>query len=125
MRLLQQAQLAHAGEGVEGFIDDKLLSITQALLQERLQDGGALPTHIGRHTWGEKRRIESQTGLAGVRCSRLGGTSESHDGSFKGLCSEKSIPCDFLFSQNNEGKSHGTTVNKGSSVERGTKWSRT
>lgn len=33
---LQQAQLTHTGEGVEGLVDDKLLSIAQALLQQRL-----------------------------------------------------------------------------------------
>lgn len=29
---LQQSQLAHAGQGIESFINDKLLHITQALL---------------------------------------------------------------------------------------------
>lgn len=49
VRFLQKAQLAHAREGVEGLVDDKLLGVAQALLQQRLQDGGALPAHVGRY----------------------------------------------------------------------------
>lgn len=50
VRLLQQPQLAHAGEGVESLVDDKLLSVAQTLLEQRLQDARALPAHVGRHT---------------------------------------------------------------------------
>lgn len=49
VRLLQQPQLAHAGEGVESLVDDKLLSVAQTLLEQRLQDARALPAHVGRH----------------------------------------------------------------------------
>ena len=66
MRFLQQTQLTHAGESVESFVDDELLGVAQALLEKRLQDGGALPADVrryafntttgegGRHTGGEK-----------------------------------------------------------------------
>lgn len=37
MGLLQQPQLAHARESIEGFINDKFFSITETLLKQRLQ----------------------------------------------------------------------------------------
>lgn len=51
VRLLQQPQLAHAGEGVESLVDDKLLGVTQTLLEQRLQDARALPAYVGCHTF--------------------------------------------------------------------------
>lgn len=36
---LQQSQLTHARECVQGFVDNKFLGVTQALLEEGLQDG--------------------------------------------------------------------------------------
>lgn len=63
MRFLQQAQLTHTGESIESFIDDKLLGVTQTLLQERLQDGGALPAHVRSHAFSaETHRERTQTG---------------------------------------------------------------
>lgn len=47
---LQQPQLAHAGQGIESFHNDKLLSITEALLEQGFEDGGALPPNIGSNT---------------------------------------------------------------------------
>lgn len=51
VRFLQQTQLTHAGERVESFIDDELLGVAQALLEERLQDGGALPADVRRYAF--------------------------------------------------------------------------
>ena len=51
VRLLQQAQLAHAGQRVERLVDHKLLRVTQTLLQQGLQDGRALPAHVRSHAW--------------------------------------------------------------------------
>lgn len=39
VRFLQQSQLTHARERVQSFVDDKFLGVTQALLEEGLQDG--------------------------------------------------------------------------------------
>lgn len=52
MRFLQEPQLAHPGEGVQSFHNDKLLGVTEALLQQGLQDGRALPAHVGSDPWG-------------------------------------------------------------------------
>lgn len=38
VRFLQQSQLTHACERVQSFVDDKFLRVTQALLEEGLQD---------------------------------------------------------------------------------------
>lgn len=51
VRLLQQPQLAHAGESVQSLVDDELLGVAQPLLQEGLQDGGALPAHVCSHAF--------------------------------------------------------------------------
>lgn len=56
MRFLQQTQLTHAGERVKSFVDDELLSVAQTLLEERLQDGGALPADVRCHTFNTTQR---------------------------------------------------------------------
>ncbi len=60
VRFLQQTQMAHAGESVESFVDDKLLSVTQTLLEEGLQDGGALPANVRCHAFNKSERDKHQ-----------------------------------------------------------------
>lgn len=56
VRFLQQAQLTHAGERVERFVDDELLHVAQTLLEEGLQDGRALPAHVRGHAFTTPQR---------------------------------------------------------------------
>lgn len=44
--LLQKPKLAHTGEGIECLVDDKFFRITESLLEQRLEDRGALPANI-------------------------------------------------------------------------------
>ena len=47
--LLHEAELDERGERADGLVDDELVQVTQSLLDERLQDGRALPAHVRCH----------------------------------------------------------------------------